>query len=99
MRWTRHGLLPQVQWEGGSMSEEKIIVRPIAWSVITEGKPLFDEFAVTVQIVDEGSGEFLELEALDGKLKIGPEDWPNLRNTIETAFQQIEKHEKKGDVQ
>lgn len=59
--------------------------------VCPQGESLFSECATTVQIKDEGGGEFVqvsqEVEEL-GRLWINPEEWPVLRAAINRLIKQ-----------
>ena len=64
----------------------KFISRPIAMSVEREGEGMLSEYTTTVRIVDEGAGEFVEVEQQArsdlGKIAIASEEWPTLREAI-----------------
>jgi hypothetical protein len=47
------------------------------------GDPVFSERAITVEIVDEAAGEFVEVcQNCEPKLAIDPDEWPALRSAI-----------------
>jgi len=58
-----------------------------AITVLPVGKPLYSEFATTITIVDEGAGEFVEVQQDgrdgSGKIAISPDEWPTIRRTID----------------
>ena len=55
--------------------------------VVPEGEPTFSEFVTEVRIVDEASGEFVEVSqdgrTDTGKIAICPDEWPTLRAAID----------------
>lgn len=65
-------------------------LRPITWVLAQEGRPMFDETATEVRIVDMAGGEFVEVnqEGRDelGKIHIDRSEWPALRDAIEQAI-------------
>ena len=66
---------------------DKHFTRPVAWVVKPIGEPIFSEMSTRVEIVDEAGGEFIEVT--DGrlsKIQINPEEWPELKQAIETAI-------------
>ena len=72
----------------------KLITRPIKWTIIPDGGPLFDESATEIEIVDEAAGEFVEIsQSMEGYGKIGiePSDWPTLRAAIDAAVKQCKE--------
>ena len=59
------------------------------------------EYATNIEVEDEGAGEFLRLtqpfaptESNPG-IAITPEEWPTLRNAIESAFAEISRENEK----
>ncbi len=72
----------------------KLITRPIKWSVVPDGSPLFAESATEIEIVDEAAGEFVEIsQSMEGYGKIGinASDWPTLRAAIDAAVKQCKE--------
>jgi len=63
-------------------------LRPITWCVSPEGEPTFSEMSYTIRIVDEGGGEYIEVEDKDGRIGFNSEEWPHLRDAIEMALKQ-----------
>lgn len=65
-------------------------IRPMAWVVHPRGEDKFSELATNIRIVDEGAGEYVEVEQSGrkdlGKIAIDKDEWPALRETIERAF-------------
>ena len=59
-------------------------IRNIAILVYPKGKPIFDEKATRVEIVDEAGGEFVEVnQGGVSALRIDPCEWPTLRSAID----------------
>lgn len=65
-------------------------LRPITWVLAQEGRPMFDETATEVRIIDLAGGEFVEVsqEGRDelGRIHIDRSEWPALRDAIEQAI-------------
>ena len=65
-------------------------IRTVAVMVLQKGDEIFAETATEIKIVDEAAGEFLEVSQMpDGgkqTLRINPEEWPTLREAIDTMF-------------
>lgn len=65
-----------------------LIVRPA-------GEPIFGERATTVSIDDEAAGTFVILEQFgrtdSGKIAIDPEEWPAIRDAVESMLSECEK--------
>lgn len=62
-------------------------------TVTPEGEPIFDERAYTVTIDDRGAGEYVAVHSLgeDGdKIDIDPQDWPALREAIDTLMKECQ---------
>ena len=63
-------------------------------TVAPEGEPSFSEMASTVEIEDEGAGEFVVVAQRArtemGKIAINPEEWPALRAAINQMIEQCE---------
>lgn len=67
-------------------------LRPIAWCLSPEGEPIFGEMSYTIKIVEEGAGEYIEVEDQAGKIGFNAEEWPHLRDAIEVAIKQMINH-------
>ncbi len=71
--------------------------RPISWIVEPSGEPLFSEMGTTVTIVDEASGEFVEVSQHGhpdlGKIQINPDEWPSLQAAIDYAISLCKRQE------
>ena len=65
-------------------------VRTIAISVAPKDQPIFSEQATMITLVDEGSGEYIEVSQSGrtdlGKIAINPEEWLTLRDAIEALI-------------
>ena len=53
--------------------------------------------AFSVEIADEGGGEFVIIQSESGELAIDPEEWPTLREAIDMIFSNILKEEQGED--
>lgn len=53
--------------------------------VVPEGYDSFSEYATSITIVDEGDGEFLEMQQHreQDKIKIDKNEWPAIRDAID----------------
>jgi len=55
-------------------------------TVCPEGKKTFDELSTVVEIGDNGSGEFVQVNQNDGeasRIRIDKSEWPALRDAID----------------
>lgn len=63
--------------------------RPVSWRVGPVGSKLYSELVTEVAIVDETTGEFVEVRQSGppdlGKIAIDPGAWPALRAAINRA--------------
>jgi hypothetical protein len=67
----------------------KYETRITEWTIVPEGDPIFSERATRISIVDDGGGEFVEVEQEEvGKIQIDPTEWPVLRAAIDKAVEQ-----------
>ena len=61
-------------------------IRTTCMTVKPKDEPIFSEQATMVEIVDEASGEYVEVSQSGrtdlGKIAINPEEWPALRKAI-----------------
>lgn len=61
-------------------------IRTTSMTVAPKDEPIFSEKATMVEIVDEVSGEYVEVSQSGrtdlGKIAINPEEWPALRKAI-----------------
>ena len=69
------------------------ITRTTQVVVLPEDQPIFSEMATKVTIVDEGAGEFVEVGQSGhislGKIVINTNEWPALREAIDTMIAQL----------
>lgn len=67
-------------------------IRTTSMTVKPKDEPIFSEQATMVEIVDEASGEYVEVSQsgrIDfGKIAINPEEWPALRKAINSLILQ-----------
>lgn len=62
--------------------------RVVSVVVNKAGQPLYSETATTIEIVDEGGGEFIRISQEGGHtdflkfLTVDPDEWPTLRQSI-----------------
>ena len=68
--------------------QAELELRVTQWTLVKPGSPIYDKTAWTITIVDELDGEFVELENLQAKIGINPEEWPALRAAIDKAIGQ-----------
>jgi len=68
----------------------KMQTRVLSLAVVPGDQPICSEMATVVTIVDESGGEFVEVcqtGRVDvGKIQINPEEWPALRDAIDTQI-------------
>ena len=67
--------------------------RVIAIVVNRPGEPLFSECATRVELSDEAAGEFVLVSQDEGRLRICKEEWPALREAIETMIAGCRKND------
>lgn len=73
-----------------------MIARPVKMIVCKEEDPMFAEGNYSVEIVDEGAGEFISLRELtdeEGEVGIEKKDWPKLRETLDIMFNNVKEYE------
>ena len=58
----------------------------VAMIVAPRGQPIYSEQATRIEIQDDAAGPYLELSQEDGKVRIDPAEWPELRDAIETMI-------------
>lgn len=66
------------------MTEYRPIVTQV--TIVPAGQTLNDERATRVDLCDEGAGAFVTVEQDNGMVRIDPEEWPALRDAIETMM-------------
>jgi len=74
------------------MSEYKTRVTRL--TVLPEGEPIFSEKATHVEIDDEAGGEFVKVSqifdhAKPGEIGLEPDNWPAIRDAIETLMKDL----------
>jgi hypothetical protein len=81
---------------GREMTEYQI--QPLAWVVKPKGDTVDCESSTTIKRTHEGDGQFIELTQFDGKVRITLEEWPSIKQAVETAINEAladELHEMK----
>lgn len=68
-----------------------ITTRSVKWIVGAVDESVHSDALTSVEILDEGAGEFVQIsqcdeDRADEKIKISPEEWPELRNAIDQAI-------------
>jgi hypothetical protein len=70
--------------------------RTVKVSVAPKGEPLFHNGVTNIEIIDEASGEFLEVSQCndnnDGKILIDPYEWPTLRAAIDKMIKECREY-------
>lgn len=73
--------------------------RPMSWIFHPKTQGTMSDFTTCIKIDDEAAGEFLLItqpyantKLSAGGIAIDPSEWPALRNAIDQAFEEIEKH-------
>lgn len=63
--------------------------RTLALIVNLPTESVLSETATIIRIEDEAGGEFLEIEQFHiGKIRIGPDEWPTIRDAVNTLMAQ-----------
>lgn len=58
--------------------------------VVPEKAPIFDNRATSIEIDDEGGGEYISISQTSGNvIKIDKDEWPFLREAIEEMMEQV----------
>jgi hypothetical protein len=76
------------------------IVRVTRLSVLPPGESLFSNQCTHLSIVDDAAGEFLKIEqhhddpAHQGAFLLTTEEWPSIKQAIETLLAIIDVHQK-----
>ena len=73
-----------------------ITTRSIKWIVGEVDQPVFSDTLTSVEIIDEGQGEFVQVsqnedECMNQKIKVSPEEWPELQNAINHAIRMCQE--------
>ena len=67
-------------------------IRITQLTVVPADKPIYDETATSVEITDEGGGEFLivrQVSSGDGQIKLEPSEWPTVREAIDRMMKEV----------
>lgn len=68
-------------------------IRPVSWWIGKKESRTYDKLSFTVSIVDEGAGEYVEVEGgEDNKIGITAEEWPSLKQAIDTAIKSCREY-------
>ena len=73
-----------------------ITTRSVKWIVGAFDEPVHSDALTSVEIIDEGAGEFLQVSQSDEdgrtmRIKISPEEWPELMNAINHAVKMCQE--------
>jgi hypothetical protein len=67
-------------------------IRVTQLTVVSDGKPIFDELATQVEITDEGGGEFLIIRqtgVVGRQIRLDANEWPTIREAIERMIDEV----------
>jgi hypothetical protein len=67
-------------------------IRITQLTVVPDGKPIYDETATSVEITDEGGGEFLIVRQVgsgDGQIRLDDNEWPTIREAIDRMMKEV----------
>ena len=80
-------VLPSSSANLSNMNRGQIMIeRVIKVAIVEEKSTVIDEQATTIEIVDEGAGEFVQVSqtySSDGKIGITKEEWPLIKKAVE----------------
>ena len=73
-----------------------ITTRSVKWIVGPVDESVHSDALTSVEIVDEGQGEFVQIsqcdeDRADEKIKISPEEWPELMSAIDHAVKMCQE--------
>lgn len=72
-------------------------IRTLKIGVLMKGKSIWDESATEIEIIDEGTGEFLKvtqsLDDNDSSIRIDIYEWDTLKGAIEEMIGECRKDE------
>ncbi len=74
------------------------ITRTLKTVVMPEGDEIISENALTVEIINEGAGEFVELSSQHpecGPIRIDPDEWEAVKAEIDRTFNAIKNNQVK----
>ena len=80
------------------MTTKPYIQRTLSIIILPQGEPIFCERATTIAIADDAAGEYLRVIKCDddierGEICIDRDEWPAIREGINTMIAQIESHQ------
>jgi hypothetical protein len=67
-------------------------IRITKLTVVPDDKPIFDDGATDVELIDEGGGEFLivrQVSSGDGQIRLDPSEWPTVREAIDRMMKEV----------
>lgn len=62
-------------------------IRTTRIAIVPEGEPIFHARAWSIEIDDEGAGEYLRVRSTDDEskeIRIDPSEWPHLREAVDS---------------
>lgn len=71
------------------MSRTEFQIQTLAWVVKAKGDTVDADTSTTITRTHEGDGQFLKVSQFGGEIEITLEEWPMIRQAIETAFDAI----------
>lgn len=60
--------------------------QPTAWRLFSEKGVKFE---INIQLIDDGGGDYIQLESFNGSVSFEPNEWGDLRNAIDHAILHI----------
>ena len=60
--------------------------QPTAWRLFSE-KGI--KFEIIIQLIDDGGGDYIQLESCNGSVSFNPDEWDDLRAAIDHAILHI----------
>jgi hypothetical protein len=60
-------------------------------TLVPEGGGIYDERSWTIEIDDEGGGEFVTVRNNGHEIRIDGEEWPALRVAIDTMMREVKR--------
>lgn len=78
---------------------KRYTTRPTQWLVVPEDSPsLYNEYALTISIDDEGGGEYVRITSAsmgdtERSISFDREAWPAVQHVVEVALREIVQHE------
>lgn len=67
-------------------------------TLVPKGEPIFNEQAISIKIVDEAAGEFIQLQGTSSsdeemKFQIDPTEWQDLKKAIDMMIKGCRSYE------